>query len=129
MQSQEPFDYNDRYGVKKGRSWIAVALVTAIVGVGWITWAGLHHSNPTFRVQVITFVVGDMREVSVRYSVDRHSTTTATICTVIARDYDKNIVGQIDQEIPAGEAKVELVTVVPTRSEAVNADVISCRAK
>jgi hypothetical protein len=129
MQSQEPFDYNDRYGVKKGRSWIAVALVTAIVGVGWITWAGLHHSNPTFRVQVITFVVGDMREVSVRYSVDRHSTTTATICTVIARDYEKNIVGQIDQEIPAGKAKVELVTVVPTRSEAVNADVISCRAK
>ena len=129
MQSQEPFDYNDRYGVKKGRSWIAIALVTAIVGVGWITWAGLHHSNPTFRVQVITFVVGDMREVSVRYSVDRHSTTTATICTVIARDYEKNIVGQIDQEIPAGEAKVELVTVVPTRSEAVNADVISCRAK
>jgi hypothetical protein len=129
MQSQEPFDYNDRYGVKKGRSWIAIALVTAIVGIGWITWAGLHHSNPTFRVQVITFVVGDMREVSVRYSVDRHSTTTATICTVIARDYDKNIVGQIDQEIPAGEAKVELVTVVPTRSEAVNADVISCRAK
>ncbi len=129
MQSQEPFDYNDRYGVKKGRSWIAIALVTAIVGVGWITWAGLHHSNPTFRVQVITFVVGDMREVSVRYSVDRHSTTTSTICTVIARDYEKNIVGQIDQEIPAGEAKVELVTVVPTRSEAVNADVISCRAK
>ncbi|MCX6443493.1 MAG: DUF4307 domain-containing protein [Actinobacteria bacterium] len=129
MQSQEPFDYNDRYGVKKGRSWIAIALVTAIVGIGWITWAGLHHSNPTFRVQVITFVVGDMREVSVRYSVDRHSTITATICTVIARDYEKNIVGQIDQEIPAGEAKVELVTVVPTRSEAVNADVISCRAK
>ena len=129
MQSQEPFDYNDRYGVKKGRSWIAIALVTAIVGVGWITWAGLHHSNPTFRVQVITFVVGDMREVSVRYSVDRHSTTTATICTVIARDYYKNVVGQIDQEIAAGSAKVELVTIVPTRSEAVNADVSTCRAK
>jgi hypothetical protein len=131
MQSQEPFDYNDRYGVKTGRSWIAVALITAIVGIGWITWSGLHHSNPAFRVQVITFVVGDLGdpEVSVRYSVDRHSTTTATICTVIARDYEKNIVGQIDQVIPAGKAKVELVTVVPTRSEAVNADVSSCRAK
>jgi hypothetical protein len=131
MQSQEPFDYNDRYGVKTGRSWIAVALITAIVGICWITWAGLHHSNPAFRVQVITFVVGDLGdpEVSVRYSVDRHSTTTATICTVIARDYEKNIVGQIDQVIPAGKAKVELVTVVPTRSEAVNADVSSCRAK
>jgi hypothetical protein len=131
MQKRDPFDYNDRYGVKKGRSWIAVALITAIAGVSWITSAGLHHSNPTIRIQVITFVVSDLGggEVSVRYSVDRHSTTSATVCTVIARDYEKNIVGQVDQEIPAGKAKVELVTVVPTRTEAVNADVSSCRAK
>ena len=129
MQSQEAFDYNDRYGVKQGRSWVAVALITAVVGVGWITWAGLHHSNPAIRTQLISFVVDNDREVSVRYSVDRHSTTATTVCTLIARDYDKNIVGQLDQEIPAGLTKVELVTVVPTRSEAVNADVSSCRAK
>lgn len=129
MQSQEAFDYNDRYGVKQSRSWVAVALLTAVVGVGWITWAGLHHSNPVIRTQLISFVVDNDREVSVRYSVDRHSTSTTTVCTLIARDYDKNIVGQLDQEIPAGLAKVELVTVVPTRSEAVNADVSSCRAK
>lgn len=129
MQSQEPFDYNDRYGVKKGRSWIGVALVTAIVGVGWITWAGLHHSNPPIRIQLITFVIDSDRAASVRYSVDRENAEAATTCTVIARDYEKNIVGQIEQEIPAGQAKVELVTVVPTRSEAVNADVSSCRVK
>ena len=129
MQSQEPFDYNDRYGVKKRRSWIAVALVTAIVGVGWITWAGLHHSNPAIRIQLITFTVDSDRAVSVRYSVDRENADQAIICTVIARDYDTNIVGQLDQEIAPGQAKVELVSVVPTRSEAVNADVSSCRAK
>ena len=129
MQSQEAFDYNDRYGVKQSRSWVAIALITAVVGVGWIIWAGLHHSNPAIRTQLISFVVDNDREVSVRYSVDRHSTTATTVCTLIARDYDKNIVGQLDQEIPAGLAKVELVTVVPTRSEAVNADVSSCRAK
>ena len=129
MQSQEAFDYNDRYGVKQSRSWVAVALITAVVGVGWITWAGLHHSNPAIRTQLISFVVDNDREVSVRYSVDRHSTTATTVCTLIARDYDKNIVGQLDQEIAAGLAKVELVTVVPTRSEAVNGDVSSCRAK
>lgn len=129
MQSQEAFDYNDRYGVKQSRSWVAVALITAIVGVGWITWAGLHHSNPAIRSQLISFVVDNDRAVSVRYSVDRHRTTAITVCTLIARDYDKNIVGQLDQEIPAGLAKVELVTVVATRSEAVNADVSSCRAK
>lgn len=129
MQSQEPFDYNDRYGVKKRRSWIAVALVTAIVGVGWITWAGLHHSNPAIRIQLITFTVDSDRAVSVRYSVDRENADQAIVCTVIARDYDTNVVGQLDQEIAAGQTKVELVSVVPTRSEAVNADVSSCRAK
>jgi hypothetical protein len=129
MQSQEPFDHNERYGVKKGRSWIAVALVTAIVGVGWITWAGLHHSNPAIRIQLITFTVDSDRAVSVRYSVDRENVDQAIICTVIARDYDTNVVGQLDQEIAPGQAKVELVSVVPTRSEAVNADVSSCRAK
>jgi hypothetical protein len=129
MQSQEPFNYNDRYGVKKGRSWIAVALITAMVGVGWITWAGLYHSNPGIRVQLISFTVDSDREVSVRYFVERKGPEAATICTVIARDFYKDIVGQIDIDIPAGKEKVELVSVVPTRSQAVNADVSTCRAK
>ena len=129
MQSQESFDYNDRYGVKKPRSWIAIALITAIVGVGWITWAGLYHSNPQIRVQLISFTVDSDRAVSVRYFVDRNSADTASICTVIARDFYKDIVGQIDVEVPAGKEKVELVSVVPTRSQAVNADVSTCRVK
>jgi hypothetical protein len=65
----------------------------------------------------------------VRYFIEREDSNQVVVCTLIARDFDKNIVGQIDQEIPAGKSKVELVTTVPTRSEAVNADVSSCRAK
>ena len=129
MQSQEPFNYNDRYGVKKGRSWIAVALITAILGVGWITWAGLYHSNPEIRVQLISFTVDSDRAVSVRYLVERDSAEATSICTVIARDFYKDVVGQIDVKIPAGKEKVELVSVVPTRSKAVNADVSTCRPK
>jgi hypothetical protein len=115
--------------VKKPRSWIAIALITAIVGVGWVTWAGLYHSNPQIRVQLISFTVDSDRAVSVRYFVDRNSADTASICTVIARDFYKDIVGQIDVEVPAGKEKVELVSVVPTRSQAVNADVSTCRVK
>jgi hypothetical protein len=129
MQSQEPFDYNDRYGLRKKRSWVGIALITAIVGVGWITWAGLYHSNPEIRVQLISFTVDSDREVSVRYFVERDSAEAVSICTVIARDFYKDIVGQIDVEIPSGEEKVELVSIVPTRSLAVNADVSTCRAK
>jgi len=129
MQSQEPFDYNERYGLRKKRSWVGVALITAIVGVGWITWAGLYHSNPEIRVQLISFTVDSDRQVSVRYFVERDSAEAVSICTVIARDFYKDIVGQIDVEIPSGKEKVELVSVVPTRNLAVNADVSSCRAK
>jgi nitrogen regulatory protein PII-like uncharacterized protein len=129
MQSQEPFDYNERYGLRKKRSWVGVALITAIVGVGWITWAGLYHSNPEIRVQLISFTVDSDREVSVRYFVERDSAEAVSICTVIARDFYKDIVGQIDVEIPSGKEKVELVSVVPTRNLAVNADVSTCRAK
>ena len=128
MQSPEPFDYEARYGASKGVKWPAVAVVVAILGIGWLMWTALYHSNPPLRSQLVSFTIQSDREASVRYFIERSDSQQVVICTLIARDFDKNIVGQIDQEIGAGKAKVELVTAVPTRSEAVNADVSSCRA-
>ncbi|CAB4569358.1 MAG: DUF4307 domain-containing protein [Actinobacteria bacterium] len=129
MQSQSPFDYNDRYGIKKGQNWVGFAVLIAIAGIGWLTWAGLHHSNPPIRVQLISFTVNSDRETSIRYSVDRDGVEGPVVCTLIARDYYKNIVGQLDEEIPAGQGKIEQRTSVATRIEAVNADVLGCRPK
>ena len=129
MQSQSPFDYDDRYGIKKGVNWVGFAVFLAIAGIGWLTWAGLHHSNPPIRVQLISFTVENDRETSIRYSVDRNGVDGPVICTLIARDYYKNIVGQLDEEIPAGQGKVERITAVATRIEAVNADVLGCRTQ
>ena len=128
MQSAEPFDYEARYGPAKATRWPAVALVVAILGIGWLMWSALYHSNPPLRSQLVSFTIDSDRQASVRYFIERSDNQQAVICTLIARDFDKNIVGQIDQEIGAGKAKVELVTAVPTRSEPVNADVSSCRA-
>ena len=129
MQSPEPFNYEERYGAAKATRWPAIALVVAILGVGWLMWSALYHSNPPLRSQLVSFTITNDREASVRYFIERTDSQQVVVCTLIARDYDKNIVGQIDQEIGAGKSKVELVTVVPTRSESVNADVSSCRAK
>jgi hypothetical protein len=129
MQSPEPFNYEERYGAAKATRWPAIALVVAILGVGWLMWSALYHSNPPLRSQLVSFTITNDREVTVRYFIERSDSQQVVVCTLIARDYDKNIVGQIDQEIGAGKSKVELVTVVPTRSESVNADVSSCRAK
>ncbi len=129
MQSPEPFNYEERYGAAKATRWPAIALVVAILGVGWLMWSALYHSNPPLRSQLVSFTITNDREAKVRYFIERSDSQQVVVCTLIARDYDKNIVGQIDQEIGAGKSKVELVTVVPTRSESVNADVSSCRAK
>jgi len=129
MQSEKPFNYEERYGVAKATRWPAIALVVGIVGIGWLVWSALYHSNPPLRSQLVSFTITDDRAASVRYFIERQDSNQVVVCTLIARDFDKNIVGQIDQEIPAGKSKVELVTNVPTRSQAVNADVSSCRAK
>ena len=129
MQSPEPFNYEERYGAAKAMRWPAIALVVAILGVGWLMWSALYHSNPPLRSQLVSFTITNDREAKVRYFIERSDSQQVVVCTLIARDYDKNIVGQIDHEIGAGKSKVELVTVVPTRSESVNADVSSCRAK
>ena len=128
MQSEKPFNYEERYGATKATRWPAVALVVAILVIGWLLWSALYHSNPPLRSQLVSFTIDSDRQASVRYFIERSDNQQVVICTLIARDFDKNIVGQIDQEIGAGKSKVELVTAVPTRSEAVNADVSSCRA-
>lgn len=129
MESSERFDKEARYGAARPKLWPAIALVTALLGTGWLMWSALYHSNPALRSQLISFSAQDDRAISVRYFIERADSQQVFICTLIARDFDKNIIGQIDQEIAAGKSKVELVTLVPTRSLAVNADVSSCRAK
>jgi len=129
MQNPDAFNYEERYGAAKATRWPAIALVVAILGIGWLMWSALYHSNPPLRSQLVSFTITDDRSASVRYFIEREDSNQVVVCTLIARDFDKNVVGQIDQEIPAGKSKVELVTDVLTRSEAVNADVSSCRAK
>jgi hypothetical protein len=129
MQNPDAFNYEERYGAAKATRWPAIALVVAILGIGWLMWSALYHSNPPLRSQLVSFTITDDRSASVRYFIEREDSNQVVVCTLIARDFDKNVVGQIDQEIPAGKSKVELVTDVPTRSKAVNADVSSCRTK
>ena len=97
------------------------------MGGAWILWAGLHHSNPGLRSQLISFTTDDPRNPEIRYSIQRKSGSDKVICTLTARDFDKNIVGQIDETIPAGKTYLELTTAVPTRADAVNVGIERCR--
>jgi hypothetical protein len=126
-QGKSQFDFNDRYGVKPARSWMKYAAVFGILGGGWLLWAGLHHSNPALRSELISFITTDPRNPEIRYSIQRASGDSVVICTLAARDFEKNVVGQIEETIPAGESYLERTVAIPTRADAVNAGIERCR--
>ncbi|MEI8119700.1 MAG: DUF4307 domain-containing protein [Actinomycetes bacterium] len=129
MQSGPEFSYEDRYGVRPTKGWVTPAVVIAVIGISWLIWAGLHHSNPNIRASVISFTATTDRAMSIRYEVVRKDIGQVITCTLVARDYDKNVVGQIEDEIGPGLAVVQKNTDIPTRSQGVNADVVACRIK
>ncbi|MEI9908024.1 MAG: DUF4307 domain-containing protein [Actinomycetota bacterium] len=120
-------DLSDRYGIKPVR-WKKTAIVLLLLGGPWLVWAGLHHSRPEISSDLISFSPNSDRSISIRYTVERRTPTQAITCTLVARDFDKNIVGQIDDVVKPGAAIVEITTQIPTRSAAVNAAISRCRA-
>ena len=126
-QGNNQFDFNDRYGVKPARAWVKYAVVCALVGGGWLVWAGLHHSNPEIRTELISFITQDPRNPEIRYSIYREDGSQKVICTLAARDFDMNVVGQIEDTIEAGAKDVQRVVSIPTRADAVNAGIERCR--
>jgi hypothetical protein len=123
------FSYEDRYGVKPSQGWKLPAAIIAIVGIIWILWAGLFHATPEFRTTLISFSVVSDEQVSIRYSVQRKDASTLATCTLQARDAQKNVVGEIEDEITPGRTSFERVTEIPTRSAAATASVARCRVK
>ena len=119
-------DFSDRYGQKTSR-WKSIATILLLIGGAWLTWAGLHHSRPEISPTLISFAIQSEKGVSLRYSVDRRSPQSAVTCTLIAHDFDKNVVGEIEDLLPAGAARVEKTTLIPTRTAAVNATISRCR--
>ncbi|MDA2993137.1 MAG: DUF4307 domain-containing protein [Actinomycetota bacterium] len=123
------FDFNDRYGVRSTKGWVTPAIVFALIGGGWLIWAALHHSDPPIRSELISFEVTADREISIRYRIDRIDPNQVVICTLSARDQDKNVIGQIDETIAAGSTSSEQITAIPARSTPFTAAIVRCRAK
>ncbi|CAB4756652.1 MAG: DUF4307 domain-containing protein [Actinobacteria bacterium] len=121
------FSYSDRYGQVPTR-WKPLAVTLLIIGGAWLLWAGLHHSRPAISASLISFSVSSDREVSIRYSLDRRDPSLPVTCTLVAHDFDKNVVGEVDALFPAGAAHIETITLIATRSASVNAGISRCWA-
>ena len=119
-----------RYGYRENsRAWRVIAIVTAAIFLPWLAWSAWHHSNPEIRVTLISFQNETPKSIEITYLVERRDPSKQLRCTLLARDKDKNVVGEIEQVIPAAkQGKQSFTTTIPTRIPPVNAAVLDCRA-
>ena len=126
-QPDETFDYNERYGITPRKSWVAPAAVFAVLGLSWTLWAALNNAQPELRSTLYSFEVTGEREITMKYAIDRRDPEAIVLCTLITLDLDKNIVGQIDDQIVAGQSHVERLVAIPARIAPVSARIAGCR--
>jgi hypothetical protein len=125
--SDEIFDYNDRYGIVPRKSWIVPAAIFGIIGLTWSIWAALDHSRPELRSTLYSFAITGEREITMRYGIERRDPEAEVVCTLVTLDIDKNIVGQIDDQIAGGQSKVLRTVAIPARLAPVSARIVACR--
>lgn len=111
--------------------WKIPAAVLALIGIPWLLWSAGFHSMPSIRHELIAFKVIDNRSIEITYLLERNEASLPVICTLVARDFEKNIVGEVTDDFERNDAPGrDLQTrTIPTRSRAVNAAVIGCEIR
>lgn len=128
--SEEDAYLAERYGkhFDKTIKWQIPAALIALIGIPWLLWSAGYHSQPSIRHELIAFKVIDRSNIEITYLLERNEPGLEVVCTLVARDFDKNVVGEVTDEFdanPAPSRQVQTRT-IPTRIRAVNADVIGC---
>ncbi len=116
----------DRYGAPSSR-WKLYAVFLALLFGLWTLWAATHAANPNVRHQLISFSVSSERSISIQYSATfRTNSSEGHFCRLVARDFQKNVVGEITEKLPGGKGSYVRTTSIPTRVKAVNAGIQDC---
>ena len=120
----------ERYGkfYRTSPRWKIPAAIVALIGIPWLLWSAGYHSQPSIRHELIAFKVIDPTKVEITYLLERNDSNLQVVCTLVARDFEKNVVGEVTDEFEANDApsRQTLTRAIPTRIRAVNADVIGC---
>lgn len=120
-----------RYGIKDAsRNWIWLAVISLLGATLWFLWSALNASNPDVRYKLLSFKVIDDKSISITYQVSVKDLNIDHSCAVVARDIDKNTVGEVADLMPATSLKsgTNVRTVeIATRLPAVNAGITSCQ--
>lgn len=120
---------DERYGrrPRKIRPVVTVAVLVSAIFVIWLLVVALQHARPLASTTLISFQVRSDREVSIRYEIGRRDPKTALICTLIARDFQTSIVGEVRDQIGSGGAnQVPREVSIPTRARAATVMIARC---
>jgi hypothetical protein len=119
-----------RYGIKKaGGNRYPLIAVSALIVSAWFIWSGYNAANPEVRSDLISFKNIDDQSISITYSIQVRNANIDHSCSLIARDLEKNTVGEVSDLMPAGSllaGKNQRTVVISTRLPAVNAGISSC---
>jgi len=119
-----------RYGIKPvgpKRHLLTSALILLVAS--WFIWSGYNAANPEVRSDLISFKNIDDQSISITYSIQVRNKNNDHICSLIARDLEKNTVGEVSDLMPAGSLLTGInqrTVVISTRLPAVNAGISSC---
>jgi hypothetical protein len=121
----------ERYGItERSRSRFWLSIIAMLLVAAWFIWSGLNAANPPVRSDLISFKVIDRKTTSITYTVFVRDLSIDHSCSVVARDLDKNLVGQVVDQMPAGSMKPgknQRTVLIFTRVLAVNAGITSCQ--
>mgnify|MGYP003347663694 FL=1 len=121
----------ERYGIKsagKKRIWITVC--SLFIVLAWFIWSGTNFANPDIRSTLISFKVVSDQKISITYKISVRDTEIDHSCSLVAKDIDKNTVGEVIDLIPAGSlvtGENQRTIEISTRIPAVNAGIASCQ--
>jgi hypothetical protein len=120
-----------RYGIKAAKNprYFVAGILLSVVAA-WFIWSGFNAANPDVRSELISFEVLNDQSIAITYKITVRDLNKDHSCSVVARDIEKNTVGQVSDQIPAGTllAGSNLRTVeITTRLPAVNAGIASCQ--
>ena len=130
FRASDPY-LRKRYGISEGQrpQWLVVAISLFFALIAWTIWSGTNHSNPSVRYNLISFKPIDEKSIEIRFTVKFKSKEKSHICTLVARDYQANVVGQKNYPFAPGTSYQDVTTEIPTRIAAVNAGIVSCQVR
>ncbi|CAI9400540.1 DUF4307 domain-containing protein [Aestuariimicrobium sp. T2.26MG-19.2B] len=116
-----------RYPRGRRGSWVAAALVIAVLLGGWMVWAGLERATPGVSGQLHGYRVVDDQTVVTTVKVHRPDPGVAATCTVQAQAISGEVVGERTFPVSGSTQDTTQEVTLHTSLRATTAILVGCQ--